>query len=121
MANEYILVVDDDDSIATILSEILTFEGFQVQIAPDGKSALALAKRDTPRLILLDMRLPDISGWEVAAKLRRRGVMSPIVVMTASQNASACAAEVGANGFLAKPFDVQHLLDVVGQAMGAPV
>jgi CheY-like chemotaxis protein len=68
-------------------------------------------ERTRPSLVLLDMRMPVLDGWGFAAALKARGVTLPILVMTAAQNARAWAEEIGAQGVVAKPFEVPHLLD----------
>ena len=74
-----VLVVDDEPEIVRGLSDNLTFEGYQVLAAGDGVSALALAAREAPDLILLDIMMPPPNGWEVCRELRRRGIDVPII------------------------------------------
>jgi two-component system, chemotaxis family, chemotaxis protein CheY len=111
-----ILVVDDDLSIRLAVTEILEFEGYQVTTAANGAEALETIERVRPSLVLLDMRMPVLDGWGFARELRKRGVKLPILVMTAAQSASRWAAEIGAQGYLAKPFDLVDLLRAVGEA-----
>jgi CheY-like chemotaxis protein len=108
-----ILVVDDEREIREVLAETLRDEGFVVQLAADGAEAMQEIEREAPDLVLLDMRMPRVDGWQFAQRLRSRGITVPIVVMTAARNAKAWAEEVGAVDFLAKPFDLVDLLDVV--------
>lgn len=108
-----ILVVDDDVSILDTVSEILTLEGYQVMKATGGEEALAIATRTRPSLILLDMRMPHTDGWAVARGLRERDISVPIIVMTAAENAKRWADEIGATGYLAKPFELTELLRAV--------
>ncbi|MGH2543047.1 MAG: response regulator, partial [Ardenticatenaceae bacterium] len=68
-----------------------------------------------PALVLLDMRMPVLDGWSFTSILAEQGVDLPIVVMTAAQDARRWAHEIGAAGFLAKPFDLTELLDVVAR------
>ncbi len=112
-AHGTILVVDDDPSILSTIREVLEFEQYRVELARDGAEALLLLERSTPRLILLDMNMPLVNGWEVARILRERGSSIPIVVMTAAHDARRLALEVHAQGYVAKPFDLIELLDVV--------
>jgi CheY-like chemotaxis protein len=108
-----ILVVDDDPSILAVVREVLDFEGYRVETAPNGAAALAAVDSAHPSLVLLDMRMPVLDGWGFARALRARGVQLPIVVMTAAQDAGRWAAEIGAAGYLAKPFELPDLLAVI--------
>ena len=108
-----ILVVDDDPSILTTVSEILDLEGYPVQTATNGAEALRAVERARPSLVLLDMRMPVLDGWGFARALQERGLKLPILVMTAAQNARRWAEEIGADGHIAKPFDLPDLLDAV--------
>ena len=111
-----ILVVDDDYAIRMAVAEILEFEGYSVATAANGAEALEAIERQKPSLVLLDMRMPVLDGWGFARELRARGVRLPILVMTAARSASRWAEEIGAQGYLAKPFDLPDLLRVVEQA-----
>jgi len=108
-----VLVVDDDTSILDTVSSILSGEGYDVVSASTGQEALAAVARKQPLLILLDMRMPIMDGWAVARALREQGISVPIVVMTAAESAKRWADEVGAEGYLAKPFGLDELLTTV--------
>ena len=108
-----VLVVDDDTSILDTVSSILSGEGYDVVSAATGEEALAAVARKHPLLILLDMRMPIMDGWAVARALREQGIKVPIVVMTAAESAKRWADEVGAEGYLAKPFGLDELLATV--------
>ena len=108
-----ILVVDDDPSILTTVCEILDLEGYPVETAANGAEALRAVERSRPSLVLLDMRMPVLDGWGFARALKERGLELPILVMTAAQNARRWAEEIGADGHLAKPFELPDLLDAV--------
>ena len=105
-----ILVVEDDPSILDMVMQILHSEGYPVVGAKNGIEGLAHVDSRAPSLILLDMRMPRMDGWEFAAALRARGVASPVVVMTAADNAKRWADEVGADGYVVKPFEFLDLL-----------
>ena len=113
-----VLVVDDDTSILDTVSSILTGEGYHVVSAATGEEALAAVARKAPALILLDMRMPVMDGWAVARALRAQGITVPIVVMTAAESAKRWADEVGAEGYLAKPFGLDDLLATVERFRG---
>lgn len=111
--HDTVLVVDDDTSILDTVSSILSGEGYHVVSAATGEEALAAVARKQPALILLDMRMPIMDGWAVARALREQGIQVPIVVMTAAESAKRWADEVGAEGYLAKPFGLDDLLATV--------
>ena len=113
MSQSPILVVDDDPSILTTISEVLDLEGYPVQTAINGAEALQAVERVRPSLVLLDMRMPVLDGWGFARALQERGLKLPILVMTAAQSARRWAEEIGADGHIAKPFDLPDLLDAV--------
>lgn len=108
-----VLVVDDDPLIRSSISDILDLEGYPVATAANGAEALEEVERNVPSLVLLDMRMPVMDGWGFAGAVHARGIDVPIVVITAAQSAEAWAGEVGARGFLAKPFELDDLLDAV--------
>jgi len=83
MAGERILVVEDERAVARGLEYALQDEGFSVLSAETGKQALDLARTQDPKLILLDIRLPDISGFDVCRQLRQEGKRQPILMLTA--------------------------------------
>jgi CheY-like chemotaxis protein len=113
MSGRPILVVDDDPSILATVCEILDLEGYPVETANNGAEALQSIARSRPSLVLLDMRMPVLDGWGFARELQERGIRLPILVMTAAQNARRWAEEIGADGFLPKPFEIPDLLDHV--------
>lgn len=108
-----ILVVDDDPAIRTTIADILGLEGYRVETAANGQEALEFLDRERPSVIVLDMRMPVMDGWTFARTLQKRGVSLPIVVITAAQNAQRWADEIGADAYLAKPFELTDLLDAV--------
>lgn len=113
-----ILVVDDDPSILQTIAMILEMEDYRVETARNGAEALAVVERSRPALVLLDMRMPVLDGWGFARALSERGVQLPILVMTAAQDTRTWAEEIGAAGYLAKPFDLTDLLDSVSRLCG---
>jgi CheY-like chemotaxis protein len=106
-----VLVVDDDAGIRETVRDIVELEGYRAVLAADGGEALARAAESDPCVILLDMRMPEVDGWEFARRYRAEMAKpAPIVVMTAARDAAQWAREVGADGVLAKPFDLRDLL-----------
>ena len=106
-------MVDDDPSIVEIVSQILISEGHEVVSAENG--AVGLARANGEGLVLLDMRMPVLDGWGFARQFRAAGKRSPIVVMTAAENARRWAEEIGADGYLAKPFEIDTLIAAVAR------
>lgn len=107
-----VLVVDDDPDILDALSEILEAEGYDVQRARNGREALQRLEQGLPALVLLDLMMPVMDGWEFARSLDP-GARPPIIVLSADRNVSAKAKEIGALGWLAKPFELSDLLAAV--------
>ena len=110
-----ILVVDDERMLAGTISFNLEKEGFFVVIAHDGEAALALAKEHAPDLVVLDLMLPRISGWEVCRALRQNPeykLDSPILMLTArgEEADKVLGLELGADDYLVKPFGMRELV-----------
>ena len=110
-----VLVVDDDPSIRTTVSDVLDLEGYEVVTAANGAEALERLEHDHPFVVLLDMRMPVMDGWGFARAVADRGMKPRILVMTAADNARAWAEEIGADGYVAKPFDLNDLISAIEQ------
>jgi CheY-like chemotaxis protein len=110
-----ILVVDDDADLREFLRLMLTSIGFEVTSAANGQEALDLMEDHCPDLILLDMKMPVMNGWEFCRALEGRDARPPIVVLTAAPDPAARAAEVHADGWLGKPFEYEELEATVRQ------
>jgi DNA-binding response OmpR family regulator len=108
-----ILVVDDDPTILATVSEVLDLEGFAVVTATNGAEALVAVDQAVPSLVLLDMRMPVLDGWGFMRAVRERGLTLTVVVMTAAADARRWGREIGAEGVLAKPFDIDELVRTV--------
>ena len=110
-----ILVVDDDPDILEALAEILAGEGFEVRAARHGEEALAHLSPRPPDLVLLDLMMPVMDGWEFASRMRKNPDWAgiPILVVSADRNVGVKAKEIGAIGYLTKPFELSALLDLV--------
>lgn len=113
----HILIIDDDPAIRATITEVLTDEGYVVESAINGAEGLEAVERALPVLVLLDMRMPVLDGWGFARALRERGIVLPLVVMTAAQDAVRWSQEIGVRWALAKPFDLDDLLQVVVDAL----
>ena len=113
--SQHILIVDDDPDIRAVVVQCLLDDGFQVATASNGREALDLIATDPPSALLLDMRMPVLDGWSVARALRGHDVRPPIIVMTAAQDARRWAAEIEADAYLSKPFDLDELVATVAR------
>ena len=110
-----ILVVDDHAEIAESVREILEGEGYRVTVAGDGEQALALFPRVSPRLVLLDLRLPKMCGNELLVRFRDADASSAVVALTGSTEVPSDVSAV-----LRKPFDIDELLEIARRFCGVP-
>jgi CheY-like chemotaxis protein len=109
-----VLVVDDDQSIRQLIEDALTDEGYTVRTVAGGSEAIESVRQDRPDLILLDVNMPRVDGWQVLEELRAAaGPQTPVVVMTAGFEVQDRALATGAQGFLGKPFEIDDLLSAV--------
>src|SRR5512133_4231573 len=106
-----VLVVEDEASIASFVAMYLRNAGFDVQVAPNGRDALAKAENGSPALIVLDLMLPDIDGIDVCRRVRQRSDV-PILMLTARDDDidKIIGLEVGADDYLTKPFNPGELV-----------
>jgi two-component system alkaline phosphatase synthesis response regulator PhoP len=107
-----ILVVEDDLSILTGLSMNLRFEGYEVLQAQDGRAGLQKAVDERPDLLVLDVMLPELNGYELVRELRRRGLPTPVVMLSArgQEQDKTLGLDLGADDYVVKPFGLQELL-----------
>ena len=108
---ERILVVEDEQKIASLLRRGLLYEGYTVDVAPNGETGLQMARDNPPDLVLLDIMLPGIDGLEVCRRLRAASDV-PILMLTAKDAIPDRVAglDSGADGYISKPFDFDELL-----------
>ena len=106
-----ILIIEDDEAILKFLRRGLAYEGYQVDIAPDGETGLSLARDHPPDLVILDWMLPGLDGLEVCRRLRSGGPL-PILMLTAKDNVSdrVQGLDAGADDYMVKPFSLDELL-----------
>jgi len=111
MANELILLVDDEPNIIELASLYLKQEGFRIISAGDGETALELAEREQPALMVLDLMLPRLDGWEVCRRIRAVSDL-PILMLTARDDDidKIVGLELGADDYLTKPFNPRELV-----------
>jgi two-component system OmpR family response regulator len=107
-----VLVVDEEAPITQLLSLALRMEGWDVRVVDTGRAAIATAVEDAPDAILLDMMLPDISGVEVVAELRRAGVATPVLFLTGRDSLEdrLAAFGAGADDYVTKPFGLEEVV-----------
>jgi DNA-binding response OmpR family regulator len=119
MSGQTILVVEDEPSVARGLEYGLKAEGFTVLLAATGRKALDLVRAGGPELVLLDVRLPDISGFDVCRTLREEGRSLPILMVTAKDEEvdKVLGLELGADDYIVKPFSFRELLSRVHAAL----
>ena len=113
-----ILVVDDDADVRRTIQWALEDEGLVVETAADGRQALDRVARDCPSLVVLDISLPGVDGYDVAAGVRARyGDTVPMMVITADGSAAEKARRVGAFAYLHKPFEIDDLVTAVQRGL----
>lgn len=120
-----VLVVEDDPDIRLVVSEILSSAGYSVLQSTNGAEALITLQDKNPHVILLDMRMPVMDGWEFAKQYHNlhdhhSHIHPRIVVMTAAHDAFQRRNEIQADGVLSKPFDMQQLLAAVSNGTDGP-
>ncbi|MGZ3319089.1 MAG: response regulator transcription factor, partial [Isosphaeraceae bacterium] len=114
------LIVEDDSEQAKVVARFLRFRDFESIIAEDGKTGLRLARQYPPDVLLLDLMLPDIAGFEVCRQLRqhRTTMLIPLVMLTALSDMQhrVHGFRVGANAYVAKPYGVDELYEAISAA-----
>ena len=117
-----VLVIDDGPDNRLLLRALLERGGYRPVLADSGEAGLACFERETPALILLDLRMPRLNGWDLAARLRANDRLRsvPIVVVAAHLAIAEEAAAIGARAWLHKPVSIDHLLSVVRGLFGEP-
>jgi DNA-binding response OmpR family regulator len=114
-----ILVVDDDRAIQKALKRLFESDGYKVEISGDGKSALEMFRTVAPAAVILDLRLPIVSGHEVCREIRRQSPTVPIVVLSGATDVldKVILVELGADDYVIKPFSPRELLAASYDAM----
>jgi CheY-like chemotaxis protein len=111
-----VMVVDDDPEVLELCDMLLERAGYVRALAGSGEEAVSLLEQHTPQLIVLDLNMPGMDGWSVAALIRKheRTARIPILVMTAlAQNVENAARRAGATAFLMKPLDAKRFVKEV--------
>src|SRR5271155_762232 len=109
---ERILVVEDDHAVQKALRRLFETEGFEIEISADGRSALEAFRRAAPAAIVLDLRLPLVSGRDVCREIKQQAPSVPIIVLSAASDVSdkVLLLELGADDYVTKPFSPRELL-----------
>jgi len=116
---ERILVVEDDRAVQKALKRLFEAEGFEVQISGDGKSALEAYRAAAPAAVVLDLRLPAMSGRDVCRELKAQAPLLPVIVLSADAMPSRMRQflDGGVRAYLTKPLDVPELLAAIDEAL----
>ncbi|HVU38282.1 MAG TPA: response regulator transcription factor [Opitutales bacterium] len=119
MKNRQILVVEDDANIRRGIVDILESEGYEVTQAPNGADGLKLFKQEKFDLVLLDLMMPEMSGYDVCREIRKRDAQTPVLILTAKSQEidKVVGLELGADDYITKPFGVRELLARVQAAL----
>ena len=119
-----ILLVDDEPSIVKMVGKRLEVEGFEVTVAMEGQEGLQKAQSLLPDLVILDLMLPKLNGYEVCGILKKdsRFEKIPIIILSAraQEKDEKEGFAAGANAFMRKPFKSQELVEKIKQLLGAP-
>jgi twitching motility two-component system response regulator PilG len=122
MKKNRILVVEDEESLLKLESILLSSKGYNVTGVMDGKSALEEVMANRPDLVILDIMLPEIDGFEVCRRIKENPATCtiPVVMLTAKKNSQDVArgTEVGANAYLTKPFKSAKVIEVIENLLG---
>src|SRR5262249_51950373 len=107
-----VLVVDDEESITVLVATALRYEGFQVEVAASGRGALTAATSFRPHLVVLDIMLPDLDGFEVQRRLAADRLRVPILFLTAREETEdkVRGLTMGADDYVTKPFSLEELV-----------
>ncbi len=111
MANEKILIVDDDENICELLRLYLEKEGFETKVINDGAAAIPCFKSINPDLVLLDIMLPGLDGWQICREIRKFS-QTPIIMLTAKAETfdTVLGLELGADDYITKPFESKEIV-----------
>lgn len=117
----YILLVEDDRDGREMLLEYLTFHGFEVVAAPDAETGIAHARTRRPAVILMDLQMPGMTGWEATRRLKAHPDTKDIIVIAMTAHAmvldEGVARQAGCDGFIPKPFDITAVGDAISDVV----
>jgi DNA-binding response OmpR family regulator len=117
-----ILVIEDHPTVREVLRTLLGMEDYEVAVAPNGEAGLALADMLQPEVVILDVGMPGLNGYEVCRAIKSRAEHTRIVMVTArtSEEDERAGRQAGADAYLRKPFSPLDILEAVGVGAGAP-
>ena len=118
-ANERILVIEDDPAVQRALRRTFESAGFEVEVAPDGGTAMDVFRATLPRVVILDLRLPGKSGQDLCREIKQEAATTPILVLSAAGDVldKVLLLELGADDYVTKPFSPRELLARVRAAL----
>lgn len=120
MTSAPVLIVEDDQGIREALQWALEDEGYTVATAPHGAAALEMIPGIQPCVILVDLRMPVMDGYQfVAAYQDYPGQHAPVIVLSAANDLPSATAGLAADGFIEKPFEIDHVLSMLAQYIGS--
>ncbi len=116
-----ILIVDDDDQLRTSFAKLLMEEGYDIRTAPTGEASLEAVRQQIPDLVIMDVRMPGISGLEAFEAIRKIDAKLPVIIMTAfgTTETAIRATKLGAFDYILKPFDIANILVMIRNALEA--
>ncbi|MBI4655969.1 MAG: response regulator transcription factor [Elusimicrobia bacterium] len=120
MPNQKILIIDDDAHLRESLSEVLELEGFACHEAGNAKTGIESAKKHRPEVVIMDIQLPDSSGFQICQELRKHSKDFVLIMMTGrflSSEEKTQGFELGADEYITKPFDIQELSGRIKQLL----
>jgi DNA-binding response OmpR family regulator len=115
--NDTVLVIEDEAIIGELVKFNLMIRKIKCKVATTGQEGIEMFESQNPSIVLLDIRLPDIDGWEVCKKIKQKNPESIVIFMTAATQVKdrEIAEKVGADDFIEKPFDVNDLVSMVNK------
>ncbi|MBD2292611.1 response regulator [Anabaena sphaerica FACHB-251] len=114
--NRKIVIADDDDDSREMLAFLLEQEGWEVKEAKDGKEALEIVVKYQPNLLILDNRMPELTGVEVFQQLQLEGISLAVIFATAYGYSEELASSLGISHWVTKPYDIPQLLETIESA-----
>jgi len=117
-----ILFVDDEQPLLDVWVKFFTKRNFQVLTASSGEEGLKVIRREKPALVVLDIRMPGMSGIDVLKELRKKDKTTKVIILTGYGTADSVrvGAEMGVSDFIAKPFDLNRLCRMIEETLGLP-
>jgi len=119
MENLKILLVDDEEEFVTTLAERLELRGLQARVALNGEAALKMIEADTPQIVILDVLMPGIGGFEVLRRIKAQHLQLPVILLTGrgSEKEGVKGMQLGAFDYLMKPLNIEELIKKMQEAI----